>query len=82
MLRLAGGVAAAGMVVTCGADGTMRVLDPRKSFALMHTCQLTNFPYSMAVAGKKGMHPERVATDLCSCRVSSLPATKHLCSCC
>jgi len=47
----AGGPAASGMIVTSGADGTCRILDPRKSFALMSTIRLTNFPYSMAVAG-------------------------------
>ena len=48
---LAGGASAGGMVVTAGADGTCRILEPRRSFALMNTVNLTNFPYSMAVAG-------------------------------
>ena len=47
------------MLVTAGADGTVRVLDPRKSFCLVHTINLpsslasqpVNFPYSLAVAG-------------------------------
>lgn len=47
----AGGASAGGMVVTAGADGTCRILEPRRSFALMNTINLTNFPYSMAVAG-------------------------------
>ncbi|KAJ9508488.1 hypothetical protein QJQ45_012034 [Haematococcus lacustris] len=46
-----GGVAAANKVVTCGADMTLRVLEPRKGFALMSTLRLTDYPYSMAVAG-------------------------------
>ncbi len=49
--NLSGGPAAAGMVVTCGADWKLNVLDPRMSFALVHTVELTNFPYSLAVAG-------------------------------
>lgn len=50
-LSRTGGAAAANMVVTCGADMTLRVLDPRKSFALMSTVTLSDFPYSLAVAG-------------------------------
>ncbi len=48
------------MVVTCGADKTVRVLDPRKSFALVHTLTLPDFPYSMGVAGES-------AQLLCGC---------------
>ena len=41
------------MVVTSGADGTCRILDPRRSFSLVSTIQLTDFAYSMAVAGRR-----------------------------
>lgn len=54
----AGGAAAANMVVSYGADCTVRILEPRKSFALMSTINLNNFPYSMAVAGE---HAHRYA---------------------
>lgn len=47
----AGGEAARGQIVTAGADGTVRVLDPAASFSLQSTVKLTNFPYSLAVAG-------------------------------
>ncbi len=48
---VAGGGATGGMVVSAGADGTCRALDPRMGFALASTAQLTDFPYSMTVAG-------------------------------
>ena len=38
-------------MVTAGADGTVRTLDPRLGFALCGTVRLTNFPYSMTAAG-------------------------------
>ncbi len=47
----AGGPSACGMIVTSGADGTCRVVDPRRSFQEVACLQLTNFPYSMAAAG-------------------------------
>ncbi len=36
----AGGAAAANKIVSCGADMTFRVLEPRKGFALMNTVKL------------------------------------------
>lgn len=38
-------------VVTAGADGVVRVLDPRQSFAELHAIPVTNFVYSCAAAG-------------------------------
>jgi hypothetical protein len=52
---IAGGAAAAGMVLTAGADGTFRTLDPRASFSPVHNVRLTNFPYSMTAAGRLGL---------------------------
>ncbi|GFR45674.1 hypothetical protein Agub_g7088, partial [Astrephomene gubernaculifera] len=48
---IAGGPAASHMLLTAGADGTARTLDPRMGFALASTVRLTNFPYSMVAAG-------------------------------
>lgn len=47
----AGGPAAAGMVVTVGADMTLQILDPAMSFESRFSLQLSDFPYSLAVAG-------------------------------
>lgn len=48
---IAGGRAAGELLVSAGADGTLCVCDPRASFALLHQIKMSNFPYSMAVAG-------------------------------
>lgn len=48
---VAGGAAASGMVVTSGADKTLRVFDPTSSFTETTCVALTDFPYSLAAAG-------------------------------
>ncbi len=48
---IAGGPAAAHMLLSAGADGTVRVLDPRMGFGLAATASLTNFPYCLGAAG-------------------------------
>jgi hypothetical protein len=47
----AGGAAAAGLLVTAGADCTLRVCDPVASFRPLHCVKLRDYPYSLAVAG-------------------------------
>lgn len=39
------------LVVTAGADMTLRILDAAQSYKLIHTVQLTDFPYSLTAAG-------------------------------
>mmetsp|Transcript_9248 Transcript_9248/g.23366 ORF Transcript_9248/g.23366 Transcript_9248/m.23366 type:complete len:501 (-) Transcript_9248:250-1752(-) len=43
--------ATAEKVVTAGADGVVRILEPRQSFAELHAVPVTNFIYSCAAAG-------------------------------
>lgn len=40
------------LVVTAGADMTMRLLDPALSYMPIHTVALTDFPYSLAAVGE------------------------------
>ena len=46
------GPATAGMVVTAGADMTVRVLDPAASLQELFRVQLTDFPYALTAAGR------------------------------
>ena len=39
------------MCATCGADGTVRILDPRGSMAELTSIRLTDFPYSFSAIG-------------------------------
>jgi WD40 repeat protein len=59
-----------GFIVTAGADGTVRVLDPRKSFAPAgQPIQLTNFPYALAAVPYNGTGGGMVA---CGCGDGSI----------
>lgn len=48
---IAAGPASSNLVVTAGADNTVKVFDARLSAAAVAQAKLTDFPYSMAVAG-------------------------------
>jgi WD40 repeat protein len=47
----AGSAAASYMAATCGADGTVRLLDARSTMGELAAIELTDFPYSFTAAG-------------------------------
>jgi WD40 repeat protein len=47
----AGGPAASYLIVTCGADGTIRAVDLRGTMSELASIKLTDFPYSFTAAG-------------------------------
>ena len=49
--RRAGGPAASYMAATCGADGTVRIVDARAGVGELACIELTDFPYSFTAAG-------------------------------
>lgn len=51
LLLSAGGAAASYMAATCGADGTVRILDSRAGVGELASIELTDFPYSFSAAG-------------------------------
>ena len=52
---IAAGSATLDLVVTCGADGKLCVLDPRAELCTVFSVQLTDFPYAMSAAGGLAM---------------------------
>jgi WD40 repeat protein len=51
LVLAAGGAAASYMAATCGADGTVRILDSRGGVGELASIELTSFPYSFSAAG-------------------------------
>lgn len=60
---ISAGSASSNLVVTAGADNTVKAFDARSSLQSVSQAKLTDFPYSMAVAG---------GLSLCGCGDGSL----------